>query len=193
MNKDIEQIIVDLIKSSLNLPDNYGYDAQGNQIPSIMVRNQNLKLYNTEHMQITVGTTSNQVFSNRRENFEKIVNGEVKYYERSLLNEQRSMQIDVYSKNNEARERFWEVQACLNNTKSIELQDKYQFRISKISNSFNTSGLDGGSDVYRYTIRFNCLIWHEKIQEVEYYSSFRVTAQDGYPASTIFADITINE
>lgn len=193
MNKDIEKILVDLVKSSLNLPDNYGTDANGNQIPSVLIQTQNLKLYNTENLQITIGTVSSQVFSNRRENFEKVENNEVKYYERSLVNEQRVMQIDAYSRNNDARDRFWEIEACLNNTKSMELQDKYQFRISKISNSFNNSGLDGGSDVYRYTIRFNCLTWQEKTQEVGYYTAFRVTAQDGYPNSTVFADISINE
>ena len=192
MNKDIEKILVDLVKTSLNLPDNYGVDANGNQIPSVLIQYQNLKLYNTEHLQVTIGTVSSQVFSNRRENFEKVVNGEVKYFERNLVNEQRVMQIDAYSRNNEARERFWEIEACLNNTKSIELQDKYQFRISKISNSFNNSGLDGGSDIYRYTIRFNCLTWQEKVQEVNYYTAFRVTAQDGYPNSTEFADISYN-
>lgn len=190
MNKDIEKIIVELIKTSLNLPDNYGKDDKGNEIPSIIIQNQNIKLYNTEHLQITVGTISSQVFSNRRENFEKVIDNKIHYYERNLINEQRVIQVDVYSKNNEARERFWEVQACLNNTKSAELQDKYQFRISKISNSFNNSGLDGGSDVYRYTIRFNCLTWQSKTTEVDYYDTFRVTAQDGYPNSTIFADIT---
>lgn len=193
MIKEIEKIIVDLVKTSLNLPNNYGVDEDGNQIPSVIIQTQNIKLYNTEHLQITVGTVSSEVFSNRRENFEKLIDGEVHYYERNLINEQRVMQIDIYSKNNEARERCWEVQACLNNTKSIELQDKYQFRISKVSNNFNNSGLDGGSDIYRYTIRFNCLTWQEKTNEVSYYSTFRVTAQDGYSDATKFADITIQE
>ena len=30
MQKEIEKIFVDLIQQSLNLPDNYGKDAQGN-------------------------------------------------------------------------------------------------------------------------------------------------------------------
>ena len=108
-----------------------------------------------------------------------------------MVNEQRTMQIDVYSRNNEARQRFWEVQACLNNTLSAQLQDKYQFRISKISNTFNISGLDGGSEINRYSIRFNCLTWQEKVNEIDYYNTFGLTAQDAYPNSSIFANFTI--
>lgn len=190
MNKEIEKIFVELIQKSLDLPNNYGYDSQGNEIPCITIKSQNIKLYNTEHLQIAISTLSSNVFSNRREYFTKVIDEVPHFYERNMLNDQRVMQIDVYSRNNEARQRFWEIQACLNNTLSIQLQDKYQFRISKISNTFNLSGLDGGSDINRYTIRFNCLTWFTKEREVDYYSTFRMTAQDGYSQDSIFANIT---
>ena len=74
MNKEPEKIFVELIKASLNLPDNYGYDSQGNEIPCITIKSQNVKLYNTEHLQITVGTLSSNVFANRREYFINIIN-----------------------------------------------------------------------------------------------------------------------
>ena len=192
MNKEPEKIFVELIKNSLNLPNNYGYDSQGNEIPCITIKSQNIKLYNTEHLQITVGTLSSNVFANRREYITKVINNVPHFYERSMLNDQRVIQIDVYSRNNEARQRFWEIQACLNNTLSIQLQDKYQFRISKISNTFNLSGLEGGSDINRYSIRFNCLTWFTKETEVDYYSTFRLTAQDEYPQSSVFANITVS-
>lgn len=188
MRKEIEKIFVDLITQYLDLPDNYGTDNEGNQIPCVSIKSQNLKLYNTPHIQITVSTASNNVFSNRKEYFEQVIDGETQYFERVMLNEQRLMQIDVFSRNNEARDRFFEVQASLTSTLAEQLQDEYQFRISKISNSFNLSGLDGGSDINRYTIRFNCLTWQEKIIPVDYYSTFRTTAQTNN--TEIFADFT---
>lgn len=191
MNKEIETIFVELIQKSLDLPDNYGFDIDGNEIPCVIIKSQNIKLFNTEHIQITVGTLSCNTFSNRREYLEKVIDEKVHYYEKCMVNEQRSMQIDVYSRNNEARQRFWEIQACLNSTLAAQLQDKYQFRISKISNTFNTSGLDGGSEINRYSIRFNCLTWQEKIKEIDYYEVFGLTAQDAYPDSSIFANFTI--
>ena len=53
------------------------------------------------------------------------------------------------------------------------------------------SGLEGGSDINRYSIRFNCLLWFTKETEVDYYSTFRMTAQDAYPQDSIFANITV--
>lgn len=194
MNKEIEKIFVELIQTSLDLPNDYGTDPQGNVIPCVTIKSQNIKLFNTPKLQITVSTLSNKVYACRKEYFERVINeDQVEYCERQMLNDQRTMQIDVYSRNNEARQRFWEVQACLGSTLAEELANKYQFRIGKISNSFNTSGLDGGSDINRYTIRFNCLSWYEKIIPIRYYEIFRTTAQHGYPPSTIFADFTIRK
>ena len=195
MQKEIEKIFVELIQQSLNLPNNYGKDEDGNVIPCVTIRAQNIKLFNTPHLQVTIQTVSNQVFANRKEYFEeeKIINGEpvTTFNERLMLNEQRQMQIDVYSRNNEARERFWEVQAALTSTLSEQLQDKYQFRIAKISNAINTSGLEGGSDINRYTIRFNCLSWQEKVNTVEYYTQFHTQART--TNTNIFADFIIGE
>lgn len=195
MNKSVEKIICELIQKSLGLPDNYGVDADGNQIPCVTIRAQNIKLFNTPNIQITVQTVSNRVYSNRKEFFEEThtVNNEpvTTYNERLMLNEQRVMQVDIYSRNNDARDRFWEVQTALTSTLSEQLQDKYQFRIAKISNATNTSGLEGGSDINRYSIRFNCLTWQEKINTVDYYDSFRTQARN--TNTNIFADFTIED
>ena len=191
MNKEVEKILVELIKTYLVLPDNYGYDKDGNEIPTIVIRGQNVKLFNTPHMQITIATLSTNVFANRKEHFETLVDGKVVYNERVCLNEQRQMQVDVYSRTNEARQRFWEVQAALNSDASQQLQEKYQFRLSKMSNSFNTTGLEGGSDINRFSIRFNCLTWQEKVTPISYYDSFQTQARD--TNTNIFADFTIQD
>lgn len=196
MNKEIEKIFVELIQKSLNLPDNYGTDADGNVIPCVTIRAQNIKLFNTPHLQITVSTVSNQAYSNRKEYFQETITDSetqeeiIKYYERLMLNEQRVMQIDVYSRNNEARQRFGEVQMALGSTLAEQFAEKYQFRIGKISNSFNTSGLEGGSDINRFSIRFNCLSWQEKVNPVDYYLTFRTTAQT---QNENIADFTIQD
>ena len=66
MKKPIEQIFVELIQKELNLPDNYGIDSQGNDIPCVTVKSQNIKLFNTPNLQITIGTLSSEIFSNRK-------------------------------------------------------------------------------------------------------------------------------
>lgn len=189
MNKEIEKIFVDLIQTSLGLPNDYGEDPSGNVIPCVTIKSQNLKLFNTTKLQITVSTLQNQIFSNRKEYREEVVNDVTKYYEDIYINENRTMQIDIYSRNNDARIRFPEVQACLNSTYAEQLQDKYQFRIGTISNAVNLSGLDGGSDINRFTIRFQCLTWNKYTKEVDYYNSFRTQARN--TNENIFADFTI--
>lgn len=190
MEKEIEKIFVDLIQKSLNLPNNWGKDKEGNEIPCVIIKSQNIKLFNTTKLQITVSTLQNRIFSNRTEHREEVVDGITKYYEDVYINENRTMQIDIYSRNNDARIRYPEVQACLNNTYAEQLQDKYQFRISRISDATNLSGLDGGSDINRFTIRFNCLSWNKYTKEVDYYESFRTQAIN--KNQNIFADFTIN-
>jgi hypothetical protein len=189
MNKEIEKIFVDLIQTSLDLPNDYGEDPNGNTIPCVTIKSQNLKLFNTTKLQITVSTLQNQIFSNRKEYRDEVVDDVTKYYEDIYINENRTMQIDIYSRNNDARTRFPEVQACLNSTYAEQLQDKYQFRIGVISNAVNLSGLDGGSDINRFTIRFQCLTWNKYTKEVDYYNSFRTQVRN--TNENIFADFTI--
>ena len=181
--------MVDLVQKELNLPANWGTDQQGNEIPCVMIKSQNIKLFNTPNLQITISTLQNRIFSNRREYRQEVVNGATKYYEDVYLNEDRTIQIDAYSKNNGARDRFPEIQACLNSTYAEQLQDKYQFRIGKISDAVNLSGLDGGSDINRFTIRFKCMTWDKYTKEVDYYQTFRTQARN--TKTNIFADFTI--
>ena len=103
MQIEIEKIIINLLKNYLKLPDNYGFDSKGNEIPTIVIRGQNVKLFNTDKMQITVSTLSSKVYANR-----KVITAtdDDKFQETVYMNDQRMMQIDVYSRNNEARQRY---------------------------------------------------------------------------------------
>lgn len=190
MQKPIEQIFVNIIQQYLDLPNDYGQDAQGNIIPSVVIKSQNIKLFNTSKMQITVSTASSKVFANRKEFITQDIGGVNEYCERVCLNDQRIMQIDVYSRSNEARERFSEVQMALTSTLAEQAQDQYQFRIGKISNAINLSGLDGGSDINRYTIRFNVLSWYNKVKPINYYNSF---ATEVYNEQGLQAEFNIQE
>ena len=93
MKIEIEKIFVELIQKSLNLPDNYGKDNDGNTIPCVTIKSQNIKLFNTPKIQITISTLSNQIYSNRKE---EIQLDDGTYCERIDINEQRQMQIDIY-------------------------------------------------------------------------------------------------
>lgn len=171
MRKSIEKILVDIIKHELQLPDNYGTTSNGDVIPSVIIYGQNIKLFNTDKLQITVKTVNARDYSNRSE-FVELKDG---YTEIQDVNQSRMMQIDVYSRNNDARERFWEVTAALKSNYAEQQMDLYNFKIGTIANSVNLSGMDGGSDINRFTISFNVLIHFQKQTVIDYYDKFRAT------------------
>lgn len=188
MQKSIEKILVDIIKHELNLPDNYGTTSNGDVVPSIIIYAQNIKLFNTDKLQVTVRTVSQRVWSNRNEYKDITASNKTNFTEIQDINESRLMQVDVYSRNNDARERFWEVPMALRSIYAEQQMDLYNFKIGTITNSQNTSGIDGGSDINRYTITFNIITHQQKAKTVNYYDQFEATLNDEQGK---FADITI--
>lgn len=172
MNKDIEKILVDIITHELDLPANYGTTSRGDVIPCVVVANQNIKLFNTDKLQITVKTIGCHDYANRNETKEVTKNNVTEFVEFQYLNQQRQMQVDVYSRNNDARQRFWEVITALKSIYAEQMQDLYNFKIGTLTTSRNLSGLDGGSDINRFVITFNVLVHYTKSKVVNYYDKF---------------------
>ena len=175
MRKSIEKILVDIIKHELNLPDNYGTTSKGDVIPSVIIYSQNIKLFNTDKLQICVRAVNVDVYSNRSE-FVTNLNGT--YSEIQDLNLQYMMQVDCYSRNNDARNRFWEVTAALKSTYAQQQMDLYNFKLATITKSNNISGIDGGSDINRYSVTFNAITHEQKITQIDYYDKFEATLND---------------
>ena len=74
MDKTVEQIIVDVIRRYMDLPENYGRTQNGDVIPCVIVASQNIKLFNTDKIQITVKTISCENYASRTE-FKEAENG----------------------------------------------------------------------------------------------------------------------
>lgn len=174
MQKSIEKIICDIVQHELDLPDNYGETSNGDVIPCVIVYSQNIKLFNTNKLQITVRTVSQNIYSNRSEFIQNPMaeDNEDAFLEVQDINERRMMQIDVYSRNNDARERFWEVQMALNSIYAQQQMDLYNFKIGTISSSQNISGIDGASDINRFAITFNVITHQHKEKVIDYYDKF---------------------
>lgn len=168
MKKSIEKILVDIIKHELQLPDNYGKTSNGDVIPSVVIYGQNIKLFNTDKLQITVKTNDYKVYSNRSE--VKEVNGE--FVEIQDLNLSCSIDINSYSRNNDARERHYEIIMAMNSNYAQQLMDLYNFKLGIIGNTVNLSGLDGGSDINRFVTSYRAIIHKQKTTKIDYYDKF---------------------
>lgn len=173
MNKPIEKIIVDIIKHELKLPDNYGRTSRGDVIPSVIIYAKNIKLFNTDKLQITVRVGNVKTYSNISE--QKEINGI--FCEIQDLNQGAMIQIDCYSRNNDALTRHPEIIMAMKSIYAEQQMDLYNFKLGIIGNAVNNSGIDGGSDINRYTITYNAIIHHQKITPIDYYDKFGVTAQ----------------
>lgn len=167
MLREVEKIFVDIIKAELELPDSYGVDSKGNEIPTVFIDSQNITLGTTDKLQIIVGLADAQPYANNNY-FDSVTNKEV---QEVTLRE--NIQIDLVSKNKEARQRRWEILAALQSILSKQKQEEFYFKIFKISSSFvNTSEAEGGSQLNRYSIVIPTHVWYRKIKDI--------TPQDGY-------------
>jgi hypothetical protein len=174
MIKSIEKILVDIIKHELDLPDNYGKTERGDIIPSVIIYGQNIKLFNTDKLQITVKATDFKTYSNRNE-FVSEVDG---FKEIQNINQSCTIQIDCYSRNNDARDRHHEIIMAMNSIYAEQQMDLYNFKLGLMGNTVNISGIDGGSDINRFTTTYKAIIHHQKIKEIDYYDKFKITASN---------------
>lgn len=174
MEKEIEKILADIFRHELDLPENYGKTPDGNTIPCVSIYGQNLKLYNVDKIQITIRTLSAQTYSNRLE-YSVHPDDDKKLIETQYINQSRMIQVDVFSRNNEARQRFWEITAALRSTYAQQQEDLYNFKIGIITSDNNLSGLEGGSDINRFSTTFNVIVHYSKSKTIDYYDKFQET------------------
>lgn len=186
MIKDIEKIFVDILKTELGLPTFYEAD-----IPSVVIGSQNFMLGKVDDLQIMVQNTNSKVIYNNN-----YLNVEAETETQSVVMIE-DIQIDLFSKNTDARTRRWEIIAALQSYYSLEQQEKYQFKIYKIPSSFtNTTEAEGGSQINRFTIIIPCTVWYnkEKVFE-EYYDAFptRVDSEASIGEDTGEIEFTLEE
>ena len=153
----IEQYVVDILRNEIGLDNNH-----------IWVMSQNRKIpTEAQELFVIVGAVdfnpiSSKSYFDHNSNSERQV-----VYGRAML------QIDIFSRSTEARTRRSEILMALNSFYSQEIQNKYHFRIFEIPASFvNTSHLEGGSNINRFTIRAYAMCTEVKIKEAEYYDTF---------------------
>lgn len=153
----VENYVVDIIRNEMGLDQNH-----------IWIRAQNRKIPpNANELFVVVGAVDFNPISSKS------------YYdsttdkERQVVYGRAMLQVDIFSRSTEARTRRAEVLMALNSFYSQEIQNMYQFRIFEIPSSFlNTSELEGGSDINRFTIRFYSMCSEVKEKTTAYYDTF---------------------
>ena len=153
----IEEYFVDIIRKEMNLDQQHVWiQAQNKKIPP-----------NSNDLFVVVGCVDFKPISSKS------------YFlphtqkEKQIVYGRAQIQVDIFSRSNEARIRRGELLMALNSYYSKGVQDKKQFKIFELPTSFiNLSGLAGGSDINRFALRFYAMIAEEKEKSSDYYDVF---------------------
>jgi hypothetical protein len=172
----VEKIIAGIIKQQLDLPDFYqelNASKKIDNVPSVFIGSQNLKLFHTEKLQVSVRSVdAPKVIANcSTPNFDTTPATEL---QQVVVLE--NVQIDLMSRNNDARDRRYEVLTALKSFFAQQQQDYYQFRLFEHSLSFiNVSEAEGGSMINRFVCVFPVHVIYNKtinIASNDYYRDF---------------------
>jgi len=153
----VEEYVVDIIRTEMGLDQQH-----------VWIQSQNKKIPpNSEDLFVVVGCVDFKPISAKS------------YFDKKTLKERQiaygraQVQIDIFSRSNEARIRRSELLMALNSFYSKGVQDKKQFKIFELPSSFvNLSGLAGGSDINRFALRFYAMIAEIKEKSSSYYDKF---------------------
>ena len=175
MNSLAEQIIIDIIKSEMNLPNN-----------QVVVRDMNFKIPQDQKVYVVVGMIDTQVYSAKSPTLKTVPvppNGEAVYeVQETQLNEY--IQVDILSRSNQAILKKNDVILALNSIYAKQAQEKNDFKMARLPRSFvNSSYAEGGSILNRFSLSFSCLTWYRKEKLLsatggDYYDDFDTRVDD---------------
>lgn len=95
-----------------------------------------------------------------------------------------NVQIDLFSRDDLALTRRWEIVAALRSIYSTQQQESNSFKIFRIPSSFvNSSDAEGGSTLNRFSIIIPCHVWYRKEKVLtspngDFYDDFKTRVDD---------------
>lgn len=163
MKQQTEEYIVKIITNQMGLDQDHCWIAsQNRKIPP-----------QAQELFCVVGTSFFRPISSKS-HFDADTNEEIQeVYGRA------DVQVDLFSRNNDARIRRDEVLMALSSFYSKNVQDEGCFRIFEIPTFWNnTSYLEGSSSINRFTLIIPTMVWTEKRIPTAIYTSFQAEIDD---------------
>lgn len=182
MDSLAEQVIIDIIRQFMDLGAQRAW-----------VRSQNHRIPEDDGLFIIAGLTyAPRVMSSQSYLEQRIVPPVidppapeiVQQWEISRVQMAENIQVDIFSRNNEALMRRWEIVAAMTSIYSEQQQEANVFRIFRQPATFlNTSDAEGGSNLNRFSITFPCFVWYKKERLLtasggDYYDDFTTRVDD---------------
>lgn len=172
----IEEYIVDIVRKEMGMnQQNIWIHSQNRKIPP-----QSQELYCTVGCIDFLPISSKSRYDSNNDTEIQTVYGRA------------TVQVDLLSRSIESRRRRAELLMALNSFYSKEIQDLHQFRIFELPSRFiNTSGLEGGSEINRFSLMIRAMISEDKIKESDYYDTFNasILAQEVNTDEIVMTDL----
>jgi len=173
----VEQIMIEIIKAEMNLDNE-----------QVWIRSQNRKIPPDTKMFITVGVVDvPRVMSSVRYTREDEIDP-LKLWQCQQIVMRENIQIDIFSRDNASIRRNWEVIAALTSYRSEQAQELNNFKIFQTPSAYvNTSAVEGGSTLNRYTIIVPTHAWYYKenpLPNYDYYDEFSNRVDDANTIGT---------
>lgn len=165
----IETIFYDILLNELSFQssDDVWIESQNKLIPN-----------DPDRLFAVIGFVDSQVISHSSDFKVEGIN----CFEIQELVQRESIQIDLLSRDNKARNARGRVLLALNSIFAKQQQELYNFRIFPYNASFvNTSEAEGGSEINRFTLVVNCHVWYretKQLAEDQVFANFTTRVDD---------------
>lgn len=188
MDSLAEQIFIDVIKGEMALNDTQAW-----------IRSQNVKIPTDSGLYVIVGMVdAPRVMSSVR--FTKETSDDPpQLLQCQQIVMRENIQIDIFSRDNSAILRRWEIIAALTSYRAAQAMEANSFKIFRTPTTFvNTSGGEGGSTINRFTLIVPCHVWYYKenaLPTYDYYDEFGNRVDDANTIATVdpLIEFTIDE
>ncbi len=97
------------------------------------------------------------------------------YVEDIGVNIQETYKLVLYSRDESAFTRAWEVLAALNGNAAQQLQEQYAFQLANLPTAFiDTSAVEATARLFRQDITFNAIRFRTKTNVIQYFDKFQI-------------------
>ena len=169
-NREAVKIIRDLLLKELVLPSTYGVDeSTGEIVPSVYIVSPDVSLGITDKLQIAISSISSSILGSNSTYKEQ----DGLFCELKDIAISDTIQIDIMSRNTDARIRRFEVIAALQSAYAKQLQEEWGCRIFQIPrNMTNVSSAEGSATIYRYSATIVVHYCLRYVNGIDYYDAF---------------------
>lgn len=157
----IIDIICDLLRNQLALTEE-----------QVWIYNQKRDIPNTPGLFIEVGLVATKPFATASHCADDEAGN---FCEFQSLNVQETYYIHLFSRDESAFSRAWEVSLALSGVISQQAQETYGFRFGQIPTSFlDASFLEASARLFRQDLTFNALRSYSKTRVIQYFDQFNI-------------------